>query len=145
MKGTDLKRLLITGLALFGGAFSTTAYCAPGEWWEVSSKMEMSGMPFAMPANISRICIAKGSENTPPMQGKECKMTDVKKSGNKTSWKVLCAGNSGVMNGSGEITGNKDSYHGTMRLSSISDGETMNMTTAYKGKRVGPTCEAPQP
>ncbi|MDO8438594.1 MAG: DUF3617 family protein [Nitrosomonadaceae bacterium] len=140
-----MKKLLITGLALFGGAFSAAAYCAPGEWWEVSSKMEMPGMPFAMPATTSRVCVAKGSENVPPMQDKECKMTNVKKSGSKTSWKVLCTSNGSVMNGTGEVTGNQDSYHGTMRISSTSNGETMNMTTAYKGKRVGPACNSSQP
>ncbi|MCX7184766.1 MAG: DUF3617 family protein [Nitrosospira sp.] len=140
-----MKRLLIASLALCGSAFSAAAYCAPGEWWEVTSKMEMPGMPFAMPAITSRVCIAKGSENVLPMQGKECKMTDVKKSGNKTSWKVLCSSNGSVMNGTGEITGNQNSYHGTMRLSSTSDGETMDMTTVYTGKRVGPACNSPQP
>lgn len=146
-KGDNMKKILITGLALLAGIFSASAYCAPGEWWEVSSKMEMPGMPFAMPATTSKICIPKGGANDPrqSMQDKECKMTDVKFSGNKTSWKVTCNHNGEVMNGTGDITSTPDSYNGKMHLSGVSGGEKINMTTTYQGKRVGPACESSQP
>lgn len=142
-----MKKTLTLSFALFVGAFSTTAVCAPGEWWEIFSKTEMPGMPFAMPATTTRVCIAKGAANDPrqSMQDKECQMTDVKTSGNKTSWKMRCVRDGEVMNGAGEITGTPDSYQGTMRLSGTSDGEAVNMNTTYRGKRIGPACDSSQP
>src|SRR4030065_2509687 len=79
MKGAIMKRTLTLICALFVGALSTAAVGAPGEWWEVTAKMEMPGMPFAMPATTTKVCIAKGAVSDPhqSMQDKECKMTDI--------------------------------------------------------------------
>jgi len=137
-----MKKTWTIGLALFWGAFSA-AYGAPGEWWEVTSKMEMPGMPFAMPATTTKVCIAKGAVSDPhqSMQDKECKMTDIKTSGNKTSWKMRCVRDGEVMNGTGDITSTADSYDGTMHVSGKSGGKPMNMSTTYRGKRIGPACD----
>lgn len=142
-----MKKILALSFALLVGAFSVAAYGAPGEWWEVTAKMEMPGMPFAMPAMTTKVCIAKGAANDPHQatQDKDCKMTDVKISGNKTSYKVRCVHDGEVMNGTGEITSTPDSYQGTMRLSGTSDGEAVNMNTTYRGKRIGPACDSSQP
>ena len=32
------------------------------EQWEITSKMEMPGMPMAMPAQVNRICVAQERE-----------------------------------------------------------------------------------
>jgi len=145
MKGDIMKKIWMIGIAFFWGTFSA-AYAAPGEWWEVNAKMEMAGMPFAMPSTTTKVCLAKDAVNDPrqSMQDKECKMTDIKTSGNKTSWKMRCVRDGEVMNGTGEITSTADSYHGRMHLSGKSDGEAMNMTTTYRGKRVGPACDTSQ-
>ncbi|MDO8754231.1 MAG: DUF3617 family protein, partial [Anaerolineales bacterium] len=98
-----MKKTLTLSFALFVGALSTAAVGAPGEWWEVAAKMEMPGMPFTMPSTTTKVCIAKGAVNDPnqSMHDKECKMTDVKTSGNKTSWKMRCVRDGEVMNGTG--------------------------------------------
>lgn len=141
-----MKKTWMIGLALFCSGFSA-AYAAPGEWWEVTAKMEMPGMPFSMPSTTTKVCIAKGAVNDPnqSMHDKECKMTDIKTSGNKTSWKMRCVRDGEVMNGTGEITSTADSYDGTMNISGTSGGKPMNMTSTYRGKRVGPTCDSSQP
>ena len=145
MKKTSTLGLILF-LGIFWGTFSA-AYAAPGEWWEVTAKMEMPGMPFAMPTTTTKICLAKDAVNDPRQttQEKDCKTTDVKISGNKTSYKVRCVHDGEVMNGTGEITSTADSYHGTMHLSGKSGGEAVNMTTTYRGKRVGPACDSSQP
>lgn len=142
-----MKKTLTISLALFWGAFSAAAYGAAGEWWEVTAKMEMPGMPFAMPATTTKVCLAKGAANNPHQatQDKDCQITDVNVSGNKTSYKVRCVHNGEVMSGTGEITSTPDSYQGTMRLSGTSDGEAVNMNTTYRGKRIGPACDSSQP
>jgi hypothetical protein len=142
-----MKRISTIILALFWSACTAAAYAAPGEWWEISSKTEMPGMPFAMPATTVKVCVAKGAANAQRQtmqQDKTCKMTDIRTSGNKTSWKMRCDRDGEVMNGSGEITSMPDNYHGVMRMKGTSGGTAVNMTTTYRGKRVGPACDAAQ-
>jgi hypothetical protein len=126
------------------GLFSAAAYAAPGEYWEVTNKMEMPGMPFAMPATTTKVCISKGSENNPEKTSgdKNCKMTDVKTVGNKTTWKARCDHDGEVMTGTGEQTTTPGGYQGKIQFSGKSRGEDMNMTMAFSGKRVGGSCDS---
>lgn len=142
-----MRKTLTIGFTLLVGAFAAAAYGAPGEWWEVTAKMEMPGMPFAMPATTTRACLTKGAAKDPhhATQDKDCQISDVKVTGNKTSYKVRCVHDGEVMNGTGEITSTPDSYQGAMRLSGTSDGEAVNMNTTYRGKRIGPACDSSQP
>ena len=55
-----MKYLTIASLTCAVSAFSSLAFGAPGEYWEVITKMEMAGMPFAMPGQTMKVCIAKG-------------------------------------------------------------------------------------
>jgi hypothetical protein len=136
-----MKNLTIASLACVASAFSSLALAAPGEYWEVTSKMEMAGMPFAMPAQSMKVCIARGSEKNPPPD-KDCETSDVKVSGNKTFWKVRCNRNGEIMNGSGEMSGNVDKSEGTMHLSGKSGGQDVNMTLTHQSKRIGGACDS---
>ncbi|ADE12533.1 DUF3617 domain-containing protein [Sideroxydans lithotrophicus] len=131
-------------LALMSGVLSAAAHAAPGEYWEVTNKMEMPGMPFAMPATTMKVCIPKGGENDPQKTSgdKDCKMTDIKTVGNKTTWKARCDRNGEVMTGSGEQTTSANGYQGKMRFSGKSGGEDMNMSMAFSGKRLGGSCDS---
>lgn len=106
--------------------------------------MDMAGMPFAMPATTQKVCVAKGSEKDPrhSSKDKECEMSDVKISGNKTSWTVKCNRKGEVWTGNGEQTSTGDSYQGTMHLTGKSGKRDMNMTTSYSGKRLGGSCDS---
>ncbi|MDZ4200985.1 MAG: DUF3617 family protein [Gallionella sp.] len=139
-----MKKSLLFGFALLGVQSIGTAHGAPGEWWEITSKMEMEGMPFAMPSTTARVCIGKGAASDPrqSMPDKECKVSDIKTSGNKTSWKVRCVRDGEVMNGTGDITSTPDSYNGKLMLSGSAGGQAMNMITRYQGKRIGPACDS---
>ena len=124
------------GLALMS---ATSIAAGKEEMWEVSSKMEMVGMPFAMPAQIDKMCIPKGQEKDPNKavpNDKDCKMYDVKTSANKMSWKMKCEGKD-AMSGSGEMTYGEGSYTGKVKMHS-DDGD---MVISYNGKRVG-SCDA---
>jgi len=119
-------------------ALATTAHADPpaagadGELWEVTSHISMQG--FAMPAQTTRACTSKGSQEPVGANAQPgCTTSDMKVSGNKTSWRVECAGPP-AMSGSGEIIrSSPDAYTGTMRFSSA-EGE---MTTKLTGRRVG--------
>ena len=133
-------------LAIVGtliGFFSVAAHSAPGEYWEITNKMEMPGMPFAMPATTTKVCIAKGGEKDPQKTSgdKDCKMTDVKTSGNKVTWKARCDHNGEVMTGTGEQTTTANGYEGKMQFAGKSQGQDMNMTMAFSGKRAGGSCD----
>ena len=88
------------------------------ELWEISSKMEMAGMPMAMPAPANRVCVGKNR---------------------KFTYKMECAGNE-PMTILGELTFGTNAYDGQMRMTMTKTKDTMNM--AVSGKRVG-DCTAP--
>ena len=108
-----MNRNFVAILGMMTGFMSAAAYAAPGEYWEVTNKMEMPGMPFAMPATTQKVCISKGSESNPEKTSgdKSCKMTDVKTVGNKTTWKARCDRDGEIM------TGSRRANHQRQRLS----------------------------
>ncbi|MBA4382370.1 MAG: hypothetical protein C0406_07375 [Sideroxydans sp.] len=124
--------------------FSASAFSAPGEYWEVRNKMEMEGMPFSMPEMTHKICITQGSESDPSQSSgdKDCKMSSVKISGNKTTWKARCDHDGEVMTGIGEQTTSANGYQGKIQFTGTSNGESMNMKMSYSGKRIGGKCES---
>ena len=138
-----MKKSMITCLFIAASTFSVSAFSATGEYWEITSKMEMEGMPFAMPGTTTKVCVAKGAEKDPRQSApnKDCEMSDVKTTGNKSSWKVRCNHDGGITEGTGELTYSKDSYQGKMLMKSTSHGELMTMNMALSGKRIGGSCE----
>ncbi len=107
------------------------------ELWEVTTKMEMPGIPMAMPAQTQRVCIPKTRKDDdliPKTEG--CRVSDVKRAGNKVTFNIACTGTD-PMNGTGEITSMPASYDGRMRLKGKMGDETMEMSHTFSGKRVG--------
>lgn len=139
-----MNRFPRTILAMLTGLLSAAAYAAPGEYWEVTSKTEIPGMPFAMPATTVKVCVPKGGANDPrkTSSDKECQISDVKSVGNKTSWKVRCDRKGEVMTGIGEQTTADGSYQGKVQFSGKSGGQDVNMSSVFSGKRVGGSCES---
>ena len=142
-----MKKRWIACITFAAGAFSSAAFAVPGEYWEITSKTEMPGMPFAIPPTMIKACIPKGGEKDPRQTApnKDCQMADIKTSGNKVTWKVSCNQNGTVMNGSGEITSSPDNFDGNTQITGNAGGMAMNMSMVYHGKRVGGSCEAVQP
>jgi len=112
------------------------------ELWEISTKMEMAGMPMAMPAQVNRVCVGKDrkdkDEHLVPKQS-NCRMVDSKRSGSKFTYKMECTGND-PMTMIGEMTFGNNAYDGQMRMTMTKTNDTMNM--AVSGRRVG-DCTAP--
>ena len=131
-------------LAMITSMLSAVAYAVPGEYWEITSKMEIPGMPFSMPATTTKMCLAKGGESDPRKTSgdKNCKMSDIRTVGNKVSWKARCDHNGEIMTGIGEQTGTASSYSGKMQLSGKSGGQDVSMDMAYSGKRIGGVCDS---
>lgn len=131
-------------LVMMVSMLSAVAHAAPGEYWEISSKMEIPGMPFAMPATTTKMCLAKGGENDPRKTSgdKNCQMTDIKTTGNKVSWKARCNHDGEIMTGIGEQTATSNGYAGKMQLSGKAEGQDVNMNMAFSGKRIGGACDS---
>ena len=108
--------------------------------WEISSKMDMPGMPMAMPAQVSRACVGKNrkDEDLIPRQS-DCRVVDSKRAGSKFTYRMECTGKE-PMTMVGEMTFGNNMYDGQMRMTMTRTGDTMNM--AVSGKRVG-DCTAP--
>lgn len=111
-----------------------------GDLWEVTHEMSMPGMPpgMAMPQRPpQRVCRARNADKPPVADNEQCEMTDVRKSANAFSWKMVCKGNP-PSTGSGEVVyQGRDNYTGTMQMTVGNQAMTMKLT----GKRVG-DCDA---
>ena len=103
--------------------------------WEISSKMEMPGMPMAMPAQVTRVCVAKNAKDDEfiPKQG-DCKVVDSKRAGNKLTYKMACTSPE-PSTVEGETQFASGAYDGKMRMTMTKSNQSMQMT--YSGKRVG--------
>ena len=133
--------------ALATAAFATPALAQQPNLeegnWEVTTKMEIPGMPFQMPAQKHNQCITK-KEFVPDQSDKnrDCKVTDQKVTGNTVSWKMSCKGKDGTTEGEGKITYAGKSYDGMMMANMTQKGEAMTMKMNFAGKHTGP-CKSP--
>lgn len=127
------------GLALAAMLSLPLAALAAGqdELWEVSSQMNVPGMPAGMGAMTHRVCQDRDpSKHSAPVPEKEnCQVTDVKQSGQRTTMTVTCPDSKTFI----EHTYNaaRTEYKGTMRMSGRDGEMTMNTT----GRKVG-SCDA---
>lgn len=125
-------------VSLLGLLLAAPAAAEQGSWWEMTSTMEMPGMPFAMPPTKVKFCQPEGPPREPPdaKPDPNCKMTDMRTSGNTMKWKVVCTGKN-KMEGEGEMTSTPTTMDGVTRIKM--DGR--NMTMKMHGKKVGPACD----
>lgn len=142
-----MKKLIVASLACAAGLYAAAACAEPGELWAVTSKTEMPNMPMAIPSVTMQICLPKNGARDPrkSMPNKDCKMTDFKRSGNKTTWKMHCNQEGTVMDGHGEFTYSGSGYKGVTYMKGNSHGQNIDMTTHYTGKKLGKSCDASKP
>ena len=118
--------------------------------WEITMKMEMPGMPMAMPPIVTTKCITPAEAADPlkamPQGGRggrgpepKCTTSDYKMEGNKATWAMKCEG-AMAMTGTGEITYSENAYTGLMKMDM---GGGRGMTMNYSGKRLGECPKAP--
>lgn len=127
---------------------SSLALAAEGtdELWEVNMKMEMAGAPMDLPAQAQRVCKPKGKAQDAAMPPDDkCKVVDSKQSGNRHMFKALCQDgkNKYTVTGETESSG-PDNYRGKLRTTGTMDGEAVDMTQTFSGRKVG-TCTYEDP
>lgn len=126
-------------MALASSALLAGIAGAAEEKWQITTKMEMAGMPFAMPAQTTTVCLPPGQQSNEKMvpADRKCTVSGMKTSGNTTRFHVECPPPD-KMSGDGEFTRQgPDAYSGTMAMSGVSDGERMDMKMSYSGKKLG--------
>lgn len=129
---------VVAALVLVGGA-STVSAQGPDELWDVDMKMEMAGMPVPMPSMIQKVCQPKArpDDRMVPMD-KNCRMLESKRTGSRFTFKFRCEGGGNDYTGTGEMEyQGKDAYQGRMTAKGTMDGESVDMATQWRGKRVG--------
>src|ERR1051326_1275529 len=114
----------LVGALSLGTALPTWA----DDVWEVTSKMEMPGMPMAMPAQVHRVCTAKNrkDEDLVPKQG-DCRMVDSKRTGNTFTYRMECSGTH-ASTVDGTMTFGNNGYDGKMHMAMKGSGDAMDMT-----------------
>lgn len=129
-----------TGWMVAGLVVLAPAALAAGDGlWEVTTKMEIEGMPsgFAIPgmpggAQKQTVCLAEGKQYESEQQ-KECKVLEQKQSGRKTTMKVKCR--EGTMTIENEQV-SRDHWRSKVVMSGEAAG-----TIHSEGRRIG-TCDA---
>ncbi len=111
--------------------------------WEMTIKVKLEGLPFAMPPMTVRStqCITK-KDMVPKTSGKDqkCQITDQKESGNTVTWKITCTEKDGSTSvGEGTVTYSGNTLAGKIRTT-MKDKKGKNAstsTTEMTGKRTG--------
>ena len=109
--------------------------------WEVTTRMEMAGMPMQMPAQTVRHCytrqdVEQGDRTVPRADDKNCKIKDYKLRGNTATWSIVCTGKD-AMSGTGTMTTTATSFSGKSTFKMRQNGDTMDVVSHMTGKRVG--------
>jgi hypothetical protein len=115
------------------------------ELWEVTGKIEMAGMPIQMPTHTQQVCKPKGAgrdEDLVPTE-RDCRVTDVKRSGNRMTFTMVCEGKN-PLTGTGDVESDANGYRGATRMKGTMDGQPVDMTQTFSARRVG-TCTYEDP
>jgi hypothetical protein len=128
----NLISIVISVVLLIGVAWAGPQM-NPGKW-EITTKTEMAGMPPQSATHTQ--CMT--SDDLVPISddGKqECQVTGIKTRGNTVSWKIVCGGQGGKMNGTGSITYSGNRMNGIMNMTIVSYGTQVKNTLS--GRRIG--------
>jgi len=108
--------------------------------WEISNRIEMSGIPVQIPDTKISQCITK--ENIVPKTNKEvnkyCTISEQKIEGDTVTWKMKCTNK---MKSQGSITYSGDTFEGLITTQTeVPNMGMMTMSIQMTGRRTG-ECE----
>jgi hypothetical protein len=133
------KLLALPLLAAIPAVLAAPPEMQPG-LWEITSRMEMPGMP-KMPPQVYRHCYTKkdleDAKRTVPQGGdRNCEVKDYRLQGSTATWKMECRGEA-AMTGTGTMTFGAQSYTGSMKSRMRREGTTIETTQSWSAKRIG--------
>ncbi len=100
--------------------------------WEITSTMEMPGTNMKIPPTVVKHCYSKADvvdQKKIIAREKNCSVTDMKTTGNKVSWAMVCTGRN-ACSMTGETVFGTDSYTTVMHMKT--QGHSMNMKAKAK-------------
>lgn len=130
-----ITTLLLTILLMAGPAFAGPNI-NPGLWEFTTETQMQGGGVMQVPAETHTQCITQ--DDLVPMSqnaSQECQITNVATNGDTISWDIVCGGQGGQMEGSGEVTYHGNTMEGNMVMA-IS-GTNMQITNTISGRRIG--------
>ncbi len=131
--------VLIVVLSAISTSFAGSELNMQEGKWEITTKMQVPGMPPNMPQMQSTQiqCLTKKDfvpQNSQP--GQECKITQKKIVGSTVTWTMVCKNPGGEMKGTGKVTYKGDTFEGTMKMLIPQQGN-MEVTNHVSGRRTG--------
>ena len=136
MKTCYLINALLLSILLAIGTATAGPNLNPGQW-EFTTETEMQGAAnMQIPPETHTQCITN-DDLVPMSQGasQECQVSDIVTNGDTISWKIVCGGKGGQMEGTGEVTYHGDSMEGSMHMAIA--GSNMQVTNHITGGRIG--------
>lgn len=134
------KRCMLALAACLAGLGGTAV---ADDKWEVTTSMEMVGMPFQMPPTKQVLCLAPGAQNNEKMvpADKNCQVKSFTTTGSTSRFRIECAPPQ-QMTGEGEITRmGTDAYKGELKAKGNMQGQPIDMKISYAGRKIG-SCAA---
>ncbi len=129
--------VLIAVLLFSASAVLAAPDIVPG-MWEITTQMNMPGMPMAMPKNTMKRCLdSKDVVPAMPDEQQDCTVKDIKVKGNTVTWTIHCKTQGMVSTSKGSVTYSGMSFSGTATITMTGEMGTQNMTQTMEGKRVG--------
>lgn len=112
----------------------------PGKW-EITSAMQMPGMPAGMQAmSFTHTQCLKEDELIPkdsgPTEQGDCQTQDVRIEGDTVTWKLVCDSAEGKIASTGRITYRGTSFEGEVQTRI--PGQNMEITSQLQGRWIGP-------
>ncbi len=127
-----ITAILIAFLVLFFVRIASAGMEMRDGLWEITSKMEMPGMPMQMPAVKHTQCLTS-KDNVPLDTEHDCKIKNTDVKGNTVTWEMHCVSEGKPMKSIGKITYKGDTFEGETKM----EMDGMNMTQHMSGRRIG--------
>jgi hypothetical protein len=107
--------------------------------WEITSKVEMKGMPMEMPAVKTSVCLnSKDVVPQKPEKNQDCKMISNKIEGSTVTWVMQCRDKNGdTIDSTGRITYKGASFDGAVEMDMSGKHGKQHMSQKMSGRRIG--------
>ncbi len=111
--------------------------------WEITSKVEMKGMPMEIPAVRTTMCLnKKDAVPQKPSKNQDCKMISNKIEGSTVTWVMQCLDKKGnAIDSSGRITYKGASFDGAVEMDMTGKQGKQHMSQKMSGRRIGECTE----
>ena len=135
LAGAIALLVIVAAAVVVAAAVPAFAQAMQPGLWEVTSRMEMSGM--SMPPTTVQQCIRDASPESAVPQMPNCSITNRSASGSTVRWSTRCQQGGMTMTGNGEMTIQGATSEGALQMVLDEGGQRQQMTQRFSGRRVG--------